>query len=166
MARPTKCTPELTEQISEYLAAGNFIKPACEAVGIDESSYHKWRQRGRDELERVEQDPRRRVRKSEKPYVEFLKATNRARGEAEARCVRALTNAALSGDWRAAVAYLERAHSERWNKQVDLAGALDLTTGGRPLDGGPSADDIEEMEADEKTAAFKDMIRGANPDEG
>ena len=38
MPRPTKCTPELTEKICEYLASGCYVCTACQAVGISETT--------------------------------------------------------------------------------------------------------------------------------
>ena len=120
MGRPTKLTEERQGELCRYLRDGNAISTACALVGIDESTYHKWQQRGRAELERVEEGHVNcRVRKEEAPYVEFFKSAMRARAEGEQRHVKNIQDAS-SEDWRASAWFLERSRPERWGKKQKL----------------------------------------------
>jgi len=44
--RPTKLTPELSEQVCKSLRAGNTVKDSIIAVGVDESTFYRWIQNG------------------------------------------------------------------------------------------------------------------------
>ena len=116
MGRPTKLTEERQEALCNLLRRAISIEAACQIVGIDESLYYKWRKRGREELQRVAEDGRRRVRKDEKPYVAFFKESTRAQGEAEQTLTKHWYNAA-NEDWRAAMELLQRKFPERWSKK-------------------------------------------------
>ena len=113
--RPTKCTAVVAAAVAEALEQGNTVEVACACAGISASAYHSWRERGRAEVERVAEDHRRRVRQDEAPFVEFLERTTRARAEAEKARVKILLDAA-GDDWRAALAWLEKAPSSSWHK--------------------------------------------------
>jgi hypothetical protein len=41
--RPSKFTPELASELCKLLAEGKPIKPSCEMVGIDDTTFRKWR---------------------------------------------------------------------------------------------------------------------------
>jgi hypothetical protein len=100
MPRPTKCTPELTERICEYLASGCYVCTACDLCGIDQSTYHRWRERGEN---------------GEEPYCEFVKAIKDAEARAEAHAV-ALVQKAMVDDWKAAMTWMERKFPDRWSR--------------------------------------------------
>lgn len=122
MSLRTKCTPELTKEICKVLAAGNYIEVACKYVGMGISTFYQWRNRGEAELERVAENPRARIRKSEKPYVEFAEATKKAHAAAEVHSVVRIREAAKD-DWRAASWYLQYGQRERWGKKtVEVTG--------------------------------------------
>lgn len=129
IGRKTKCTPELTREICQVLRAGNYVKVACEYVGIDESTYYKWINRGREELERVEADGRRSVRDSEQPFVKFFQSATRARASAEVESVARIRDAAKD-DWRADAWFLEHSFPDRWGKRTQH---VDITTDGEQL---------------------------------
>src|SRR5262245_23417826 len=101
MARPTKLTPELREQIVQALRAGNYAEAACQAAGISASTYYRWMARG-------EQEPG--------VYREFRVAVLQAEAVAEVHAV-AIVRRAMGEDWRAALAYLERRHPNRWRRR-------------------------------------------------
>jgi hypothetical protein len=127
--RPTKLTGDRQEKICEALRKGVTIKGACDLVGLDESTYYKWRNRGEDELRRVEEGHANcRVRKSEKRYVDFFEATTRAIAESERALVENIEGAAEE-DWRAALELLRRRFSDRWSKQTNV----DVTSDGEPI---------------------------------
>jgi hypothetical protein len=113
--RPTKCTPEVTQEVVRLLRAGNYFDCACEYVGISESSGYAWLARGREALEQPGGIP-----EGEEIYVEFLEATREATRTAEARNVALIQQAAqggAAGDWRAAAWWLEKRLQSTWGEK-------------------------------------------------
>jgi transposase len=110
VARPTKLTPAVQERVLQAIRAGNYAEVACRAAGIAPSTYYRW-------LERGEREP-------DGSYARFAEAVRLAEAEAEVHAV-ALVRRAMSDDWRAALAYLERRHPGRWRKHTstELTGA-------------------------------------------
>lgn len=109
MARPTKLTPEVTEQIVECIERGNYLQTACEAAGIDFSTYRDWMRWGARGTE---------------PYAAFAEAVTRARAEAEVR----LLDTVRSGDGqgigfgpaKAAAFILERTRPKRFAQRINV----------------------------------------------
>lgn len=100
MPRPTKCTPELTEKICEYLASGCYVCTACQAVGISETTLGNWRARAAE---------------GEEPYVTFVEAVKEAEAKAELRAL-ALVQKAMPENWAAAMTWMERKFPDRWSR--------------------------------------------------
>ncbi|TQF12489.1 hypothetical protein FJV41_28820 [Myxococcus llanfairpwllgwyngyllgogerychwyrndrobwllllantysiliogogogochensis] len=67
MARPTKLTPELQQQICDHLRSGLFRRAAAGLVGVDEQTLSRWFHRGASEPRGL--------------YREFFVAVNRAEAE-------------------------------------------------------------------------------------
>lgn len=109
MARPTKLTADVTERVVQATRAGNYAEAACQAAGIGTSTYYRWMLRGAQE--------------AGSPFAQFREAVLRAEAEAEVHAV-AIIRRAMSDDWRAALAYLERRHPGRWRSrsQTELVG--------------------------------------------
>ncbi len=105
MARPTKLTPERQAKLVEVIAAGNYYETACQAAGVDYSTFRNWMIRGEEE--------------THGKYREFFEALTRAEAEAEMQAV-AIWHKAMPDDWRAAQMFLERRYPERWGKQSRL----------------------------------------------
>ena len=127
MGRPTKLTEERQGELCRYLRDGNAISTACALVGIGESTYHAWRERGTAELERVKEGHVNcRVRKDERPFVEFLEATTRARAKGEQQHVKNIVTKSEE-DWRASAWFLERSRPERWGKKQKLEHSGEIT---------------------------------------
>lgn len=148
--RNTICTPQLTREICEVLRGGNYVVTACDYVGLSESAYYEWHRRGREELERIvdqglthdDIDP------DERPFVEFMESTTRARATAEVQSVRRIRSAAEE-DWRADAWFLEHSFPERWGKK-----RLDVTTDDQAIEfvvslGTELREDDEDLEADD-----------------
>ncbi|MFQ5592173.1 MAG: transposase [Phycisphaerae bacterium] len=132
MARPTKLTPEVHAAIIEAIELGATYEHAAGYAGIDESTFYRWRNRGEAELARVGASPRRSVRKSEEPFVEFRKALKKAVGVAAVRWLRVLEEAASGkrdGQWQAAAWKLERRHPRDYGR----FDRHDVTSGGEPI---------------------------------
>ncbi len=117
--RPTKLTPEVTEAICKTLRAGNFLDTAIAYAGLSRATVRRWFRRGRAELDRLAKNPRARLRKDEKPFVEFVEDVEQAMAHAETLHVTLITQAA-SKRWQAAAWLLERAHHERWGSKKSL----------------------------------------------
>jgi len=74
MARPTKLTPEVSEEICKALEDdGAFIETAAQAAGIDHSTLYRWLDRGL---------------KGEEPFAAFCEAVARARAMGELKLLR------------------------------------------------------------------------------
>jgi hypothetical protein len=130
--RPSKLTPEVQEKIVTAIRAGNYAQVAAVYAGITERTYYRWMELG---------DQARGGR-----YLQFFQAVKAAEGEAEVRAV-AIIQKKMTGDWRAAMAYLERKHPKRWGRRVDV------TSGDEPLKPIP----VEIQSAEEAREALRAM---------
>lgn len=109
MGRPTKLTPELQERIVQAVRAGNHFEAAARSAGIAQSTFYRWLERGAEE--------------DDGAYSDFRAALRRAEAESEVHAV-AVIRKAMTDDWRAALALIERRYPERWRRQqtTELAG--------------------------------------------
>lgn len=118
--RPTKCTPELIARFAEQLEKGMYFEPTCALIGISKVTAYGWINRGRAELERVAEDPRRSILKDEQVFVDFLNACEEATANAEGQALEIIHHAAGNkhdGEWRAAAWFLERRLPDRWRER-------------------------------------------------
>ncbi len=102
--RKTKLNKELTDEIVKRIRAGNYIKVACQAVGISQTSYFDWINKGEQGIE---------------PYAEFLGAIKKAESEAHVHFV-AIIAAQASSQWQAAAWWLERKYPGQWGKREKI----------------------------------------------
>ena len=114
--RPTKLNIDTHNKIISAIRAGNYIETAAAYAGINKSTLYDWLKRGEREKQRVAQNPRYNIRKSEKPYVEFSNAVEKALAEAEVRDVAIIAKAA-EDQWQAAAWRLERKFPDRWGRR-------------------------------------------------
>jgi len=141
--RPTKLTPELQENICKYIAEGNYLSVACQAVGITPVTYSNWLDKAQEE-----------EKNGGGMYFSFLCAVKRAEAEQEATIVARLVDAAMpgerkrvvrtddegkqtieitetGGEWLSAATYLERRHPDRWGRKdrtrVDINETKEIT---------------------------------------
>lgn len=126
MARPTKLNFDTQNKIITAIRAGNYIETAAAYAGVNKSTLYEWLKRGEREKQRVAENSRYRIRKSEKPYVEFSNAVEKALAEAEIRDVAIIAKAAQE-QWQAAAWRLERKFPDRWGRKdkVDLSADKD-----------------------------------------
>lgn len=107
--RPTKLTPELTEQICNDLREGAYVETAAEAAGITQTSLYRWLDWGAQGKE---------------PYAAFCESVVRARADGELallRAVRAGDERGQSfGQARAAAFVLERTRPNRYAQRVNM----------------------------------------------
>ena len=108
--RKTKLTPELQEEITKRIKAGNYIQVACEAIGISHTTYFNWIKKGEE---------------GKSPYVEFLKAIKKAEAEAHVNCVAIIASHATE-QWQAAAWLLERKYPDKWGRRdkLDIKGEI------------------------------------------
>ena len=102
--RRTKLSAELKKRLLSYIAAGNYQHVACAAVGIDNSTFTRWWEKGEAGHE---------------PYATFCKELTRAEIEAQANLVELVRSHAI-GDWRAAAFLLERKHKKDWGRHETI----------------------------------------------
>ncbi|OFV81539.1 MAG: hypothetical protein A2W26_04960 [Acidobacteria bacterium RBG_16_64_8] len=96
--QPTKCTPELVEEILSYILIGLPLYRAAEAAGIGRSTLFHWRVRGE---------------RGEEPYAQFLDAF-RAREAIIQRTALSLFWQRASG--RDILSFLARRFPEDWTE--------------------------------------------------
>ena len=103
MARPTKLTLELREEIARHVRNGNLPEASARVSGISSSTFYSWMDRGR---------------KGVLPYSEFSENIERACAEAEVNAAGALIKIGETRDWRALAWWLERRFPEKWGKDA------------------------------------------------
>lgn len=114
--RPLKLTKEVQENIVLMLKLGNYIEAAAPFAGVTKKSIYNWMERGRREEDRVNAAKGRKIRKAEKPFVDFLHAVEKAMAESEIRDVQVLYSAAKK-DPKWAAWRLERKYPDRWGRK-------------------------------------------------
>lgn len=154
--RPTKLSQQLQATIVEQIKAGNYIETAAAYAGINKSTLYDWLKRGGRELQRLAQNPRAKIKKSEAPFVEFSNAVEQAQAFAESRDVVLIANAAKT-DWRAAAWRLERKFPKKWGRQerVEVSGPE-----GGPIETKP---DLSKL-SDEELAVLYGLVSKAAAD--
>lgn len=131
--RKTILNQVLIDEIVQVIRAGNYIKVACQYVGISESAYHKWTRRGEKEIARREElEELDELAEREEIFVQFVLSCARARAASEAEAVARMRELArgkvrgLDGEDRevddrirldAEKFFLERSFAERWGRQ-------------------------------------------------
>ena len=136
MARPSKLTPELAEKIANYISTGNYASVVCGLVGIGETTYYNWLEKGSKS-------------KSGK-YREFWESIKKAEAAREAKWIKD-----IDGDpsWQSKAWLLERRYPERWGKkdivkhQGDNENPITYTV--KFVDGHPDSDHREVREVSE-----------------
>ena len=101
----TKLTEELLEKICDLVKRGNYIKVACQSVGICKKTYYNWKHRGEKAQSGL--------------FKEFYDKTRQAEAEAEIIFLEKIGRA--EQNWQAAAWYLERKANDRWVKQTRVS---------------------------------------------
>ena len=142
MARPSKLTDEVQENICNWLKLGYYQEDAAIMAGISPSTYYEWMKKGEQERVALEEGekaltlPDTSLPASEDgtpeieliyPFLEFSEAVKKARAEAEGAHIRNIRKAADNGVWQASAWFLERSHPKKWGKrsQLDLVAEND-----------------------------------------
>jgi transposase len=156
VARPSKLTPDVHNEIVQAIKAGAYAEEAALHAGIDESTYYRWMARGRTELEQLDTTetlladigtkPSNRAKRAERTqllkqrktlqaeprYREFCKAVLRASADAEVFAT-ATIRRHMKDDWRAAAWYLERRYPQRWRRRESHEVAVGGSETGVPV---------------------------------
>lgn len=114
MAEPTRLTPQLIQALGDKLRKGNYIGPACRAVGLNPATYYAWMRHGQKEHMRL-QDPDAVPNPDKLQYLSFYYEMEQAKAEAETLLVEVWQSQAKE-TWRAARDMLSRRYPERWGK--------------------------------------------------
>jgi len=135
MARPSKLTPEVQENICNWLKLGYYQEDAAIMAGISPSTYYEWMKKGESERVALESEedmlalPTYPLPDSEDdtpevelvfPFMEFSEAVKKARAEAEGAHIKNIRKAADNGVWQASAWFLERSHPKKWGKRSQL----------------------------------------------
>ena len=105
MARPTRCTPAVTQRVADAIRGGNYANVAAQYAGIGERTFHKWMER---------------AAAGDEPYVQFRQAVKEAEAIAEVRNMALIQQAAQAGTWQASAWYLERRYPSRYGRRERL----------------------------------------------
>jgi hypothetical protein len=96
MAKPSKLTPALRNQMVDLLESGQRFEAACDLCGITYQTHRNWMTRGEVEAHRLT-DPKAKARKDETPYLEYFDAIKRATAHAEVDNVKSIIDASKGG---------------------------------------------------------------------
>ena len=103
VGRKTKLTKKMQDEICKLLGAGNYVCAVCDYVGIAESTFYDWLERGED---------------GEEPFAEFHESVKREAAKAEIRAASEIQKAGQQGTWQAWAWFLERRYAKRWGRHV------------------------------------------------
>ena len=133
MARPTKLTPDVIEDICNWLKLGYYQEDAATMAGISASTFYDWMKKGDEGQKALESGTSSSLPAIQEDgeveivdmYSEFSEAVKKARAEAEGAHLRNIRRAADNGTWQASAWWLERSFPKKWGKRY----TLDLSNG-------------------------------------
>jgi len=111
VGRKELITEDLITKLANMIRAGVTIKDACQAIGINESTYYKWRKRAEAEPKSL--------------YFKLIQSIERAQAEAKISIILEWRKL-LSGDWRACEAFLKRRYPEEWGDRIKHEGEMEV----------------------------------------
>ena len=170
--RPTILTETKMKAITDLLERGNTYTASAKAVGINPATLSQWVRRGK-ELSMLS----RQLDETERSFVEFSQAVEKARATAEIRAVEKIRQAGDSS-WQAAAWYLERANPQDWGliRRTEITGAnggaieIDVEAVNRKLEAliANTVIDVEAVDAPELATTGLDSLEshaGANSEQ-
>lgn len=118
--RPPNVNDEQVRRLIAALAAGHYMERAIKLAGVNRNTVYGWLATGRAERERQDQGliPTKRGT----AYMEILETVERAKEQAAARAMRAISDA-FDKNWQAAAWYLERTDPENYARRTVITGA-------------------------------------------
>lgn len=111
MARRSKFTPDTKNGLLDALKNGASYVGACASVGINYETFRLWKERG----EKSASGEGRKSKDYEQFYYDVLKSEQSSYTTAR----KVVLDAAQSGDWKAAEAYLKGKDPE-WGKDMNV----------------------------------------------
>ena len=127
MARPPKLTPDLIQEVCNWLKLGYYQEDAATMAGISSSTFYDWMRRGAEGQKALESgdsplpdSPDAEIVEVVDMYLEFSEAVKKARAEAEGAHIRNIRKAADNGTWQASAWFLERSFPKKWGKRSTL----------------------------------------------
>ena len=128
MARPTKLTPDVIEDICNWLKLGYYQEDAATMAGISASTFYDWMKKGDEGQKALESGTSSSLPAIQEDgeveivdmYSEFSEAVKKARAEAEGAHLRNIRRAADNGTWQASAWWLERSFPKKWGKRKTL----------------------------------------------
>lgn len=120
--RPTKLTPAIQEVIAAHVRDAQTLQTAATLAGIHRDTFHEWRRRG--EAVAVRDAAGDALTESEVAFLEFHRAIETARAEAQAAAVVEVRAAGRAGNWQASRWYLERSFPDEWGPKSPAAVAV------------------------------------------
>ena len=113
IGRRTKLTPGLRDEVCVGIRSGCYAKIAAERVGIAESTYYAWKQRGEDDL----------AEGKTTIHSEFVESIKKAESLIESELIASCLRVARYDedrpgdfDWKAAMTFMERRWPDRWSR--------------------------------------------------
>jgi len=121
--RRLKLTPDKLELIKQLLEEGHFAITVQRAVGISQSAWYDYVEKGTDLLDQLEAGDLEESDLTENQLLmtEFVEIIKEAEAIAEMKALNTITKAS-SKQWQAAAWYLERKHRDRWGKDLGDGG--------------------------------------------
>ena len=114
--RPTKLTPELASRIADLIREGNYITIACQATGIDRTTYTRWLQLGEEDHSQG---------KTDTVYSSFYTLLKKAEAEAEVLLLQSVRRHTDTNPI-AGLALLDRRFRDRWGQTQQPATTITL----------------------------------------
>lgn len=105
-----KLNKELIDKAHRLISEGHYAVVVCNYLGIDESTFYKWINKAKSDMEANKKSI----------YVEFFQSVNEAEAKAEMRHLQNIAKAATDGTWQASAWLLERKHKNRWSQKQDI----------------------------------------------
>jgi hypothetical protein len=110
VARPTKLTPDVQQDLVYALSEGAAIAHACDYAGISERTYYDWMARGEA---------------GEEAFAQFLQTITRARGRGVLRHLGTISRASEAGSWQAAGWLLQHRYPQEYGAKLKIQGDAD-----------------------------------------
>ena len=104
MARPSKLDPERVDRLVQAIRLGATYELACKYAGISFQTFLNWQYKGAAQASGM--------------YREFADRIAESEGQAVVKWLAVIEKASTGGDWRAAMAKLERRYPEQYGRTV------------------------------------------------
>lgn len=112
MGRRTKLNDDVIKEIANHVRNGSFYKDAAVMVGIDNKTFHDWKNKGEEDIKNGK----------ETIYSNFLHTLRQAEAIAKAEAIRYIQR---SDDWKARAWYLERKYSDEYSLKQKIEHSSD-----------------------------------------